>query len=83
MDTKLDCAIVRDLLPSYADGLTSDVTNQAVEAHLEGCDGCSEVLRRMKEPERRDVPPAAEVDYLKRCAAGRTDRHTVRRRCAL
>lgn len=74
MDTRLDCAIVRDLLPSYADGLTSDVTNRAVEAHLKDCESCSEILRRMKAPERRDVPPAAEVDYLKkvRRRAGRT-----------
>ena len=74
MDTRLDCEIVRDLLPSYVDGLTSGVTNQAVEAHLEGCGDCSEILKRMKEPERQDKPPVAEVDYLKkvRRRAGRT-----------
>ena len=28
---KLQCEIVQDLLPSYVDGLTSEVTNEAVE----------------------------------------------------
>lgn len=66
MDTKLDCEIVRDLLPSYVDGLTSGVTNRAVEAHLEDCADCAELLRRMREPERQVPPAAAEVDYLKK-----------------
>jgi hypothetical protein len=66
MDTKLDCEIVRDLLPSYVDGLTSGVTNQTVEAHLEGCAGCSETLRRMREPERQEQSPVTEVDYFKK-----------------
>ena len=66
MDTRLDCEIVRDLLPSYVDGLTSGVTNRAVEAHIESCSGCTEALRRMREPERRGPAPPAELDYLKK-----------------
>ena len=66
MDTRLDCEIVRDLLPSYADGLTSDITNRAIEAHLASCTECSEALLAMREPERQEKPPAPEVDYLKK-----------------
>lgn len=66
MDTRLDCEIIRDLLPSYADGLTGGVTNRAVEAHLENCTECSEALLRMREPECKEQPPAPEVDYLKK-----------------
>ena len=55
MSDKLSCEIVRDLLPSYADGQTSEKTNQAVEAHLSGCRECSEILRRMREPEKAAV----------------------------
>ncbi len=76
MDTRLDCDIVRDLLPSYADGLTSGVTNQAIEAHLEGCSGCSETLRRMREPEHQEQPHSTEVDYLKKVRR-RTERMSV------
>ena len=31
----LPCAVVRDLLPLYLEGLTSPQTDQAVETHLE------------------------------------------------
>ena len=29
--SKIPCEIIRDLLPSYIDGLTSDVTNKEIE----------------------------------------------------
>jgi len=64
MENKLSCAVVRDLLPSYAEGLTSDETNRSIEEHIGGCEGCAEALRRMKEPE--PSPPAPEVDFLKK-----------------
>ncbi len=65
MENKLNCAVVQDLLPSYVDGLTSDVSNQAIETHLEACTDCNEALRRMREPEPTSVPQT-EVDYLKK-----------------
>ena len=34
MKNDLTCGVVRDLLPSYVEGLTSQETNQAVETHL-------------------------------------------------
>lgn len=37
---KLSCEIVQDLLPLYCDGVCSEESRQAVEAHLEGCDAC-------------------------------------------
>lgn len=36
----LPCDIVRDLLPLYHDGVVSETTGQAVEAHLENCPPC-------------------------------------------
>lgn len=71
MKAELTCAIVRDLLPSYVDGLTSQETNEAIEAHLSVCPDCAAQLAAMKAPE---VPPsdeeaaaaAREVDYLKK-----------------
>lgn len=63
MEQKLSCEIVRDLLPSYAEGLTSEVTNSAVQAHLESCQSCRQALADMREPAREN--PAAEIDYLK------------------
>ena len=37
---KLDCPIVRDLLPLYVDQAVSPETAQAVDAHLEDCPDC-------------------------------------------
>ena len=34
MKNKLPCEIIRDLLPSYVDGLTSEVTNEAICEHI-------------------------------------------------
>lgn len=77
MDQKLDCAIVRDLLPSYADGLCSDITNQAVGEHLKDCPDCAEALRRMREPETKAESSASEVDYLKKVRRRSTGRSLV------
>ena len=62
---KLDCEIVRDLLPSYIDRLTSDKTTEAVTAHLNECEACRAAYREMTNSE----PPVVEqpeIDYLKK-----------------
>ncbi len=51
MKNDLSCEVVRDLLPSYLDGVASGETKAAVERHMEECPDCRETLRRMKEPE--------------------------------
>ena len=61
---ELSCAIVEDLLPTYVEGLTSEETNMAVEAHLASCPACAAKRAAMgaKETEaagkrrRRDRP---------------------------
>lgn len=50
--SKLDCPIVRDLLPLYIDQVTSPETAQAVEAHLADCPDC----RREYESLKADLP---------------------------
>ncbi|MDY3282219.1 DUF4825 domain-containing protein [Dysosmobacter sp.] len=66
MKNDLSCAVVRDLLPSYIDGLTAPETNGAVEAHLRTCPDCARLHRQMAAPE---APPEQaadrEVDYLR------------------
>lgn len=37
---RLDCEIVRDLLPLYHDGIVSETTKIAVEEHLQDCGSC-------------------------------------------
>lgn len=59
MKNDLSCAVVRDLLPSYIDGLTAPETNAAVEAHLRTCPDCARLHRQMAAPE---TPPEREAD---------------------
>ena len=41
MKNDLTCGVVRDLLPSYVEGLTSPESNAAVERHLSECPDCA------------------------------------------
>lgn len=63
-----DCNIIRDLLPSYIDGLTNEETNQYVEEHIKECNECKTVLENMKkmlETETTDKN-SKEVKYFKK-----------------
>lgn len=66
---ELPCAIVEDLLPAYVEGLTSEETTTAVEAHLASCPACAAKRAAMGAEEGPSPEEAAEtareVDYLK------------------
>ena len=47
MKSDLSCEVVRDLLPSYIDGLTSEETSRLIRAHLDGCEACRGIHREM------------------------------------
>ena len=68
MKNRLPCEIIRDLLPSYVDGLTSEVTNEAIHEHIENCDDCKNILKRMQEPEHieSEEEQEKEIDFLKK-----------------
>ena len=67
MKNDLTCAVVRDLLPSYVEGLTSDETNRAMEAHLSACPDCTARRDAMAAPAEpaEAAEQSREVDYLK------------------
>lgn len=50
MKNDLTCEVVQDLLPSYVDHLTSDVTNTAIETHIRECADCRRILSDMQTP---------------------------------
>lgn len=66
MKNDLTCGVVRDLLPSYVEGLTSPESNTAVERHLADCPDCT----RLRADLAGETPPppeeVKEVDYLKK-----------------
>lgn len=68
MKNDLTCAVVRDLLPSHVEGLTSEETAQAVERHLRSCPDCAGRQASMVGPElaARLEEERKELDYLKR-----------------
>ena len=49
MKNKLPCEVVKDLLPSYVEQLTSDVTNELVKEHVEDCVDCKGTLEAMNQ----------------------------------
>ena len=64
---KLPCEVVRDLLPSYVDGLTSGTTSQLISGHLEDCAPCRAALEAMRAPEAEPAEEKEkEIDYLKK-----------------
>ena len=66
---ELPCAVVEDLLPAYVEGLTSEETTAAVEAHLASCPACAAKRAAMGAEEgpspEETAETAREVDYLK------------------
>ena len=45
----MKCEIIRDLLPSYIDGLTNSITNEEIDNHLKECEQCRIYYDEMKE----------------------------------
>lgn len=67
MKNDLTCEVVKDLLPSYLDGLTSETANHAVDVHLEKCQGCQDTLNRMRESYDYSASnQSQDIDFLKK-----------------
>lgn len=41
---KMNCDIIKDLIPSYVDEVCSDATRQCVEEHIADCDNCRQMV---------------------------------------
>lgn len=57
---KITCDVIRDLLPLYAENLTSDATRRLVEEHLDTCEACQKQLAEMK----ASPGPTPEMDVV-------------------
>lgn len=66
MKNDLTCGVVRDLLPSYVEGLLGEESREAVERHLEGCPDCAARRDAMTAPTEEPQKSVKEVDFLKR-----------------
>lgn len=54
---KLECEVIRDLLPLYAEKIASPASQKLVEEHLEGCESCRAELARMQAPVQVKMEP--------------------------
>ena len=45
----MNCNIIKDLLPSYIDGISSEDTVKIVEDHIQHCEECEICLNRMQQ----------------------------------
>lgn len=45
---KLNCNVIRDLLPLYVDQICSEESRELVDEHLTGCRDCSAILQQMR-----------------------------------
>jgi hypothetical protein len=63
MCDKLKCEVVRDLMPNYIEGLTSEVTNSLVSGHLEECEACKSLYDKLKAD--MTVPKFEKKDLLR------------------
>lgn len=66
---KLNCNVIKDLLPLYADQICSEESRGLVEEHLAECQDCTVLLRRMKNEEVENSLETETVDVLHRQAA--------------
>lgn len=62
---KIDCGVIRDLLPLYADDVCSEESRGLVQEHLQECSDCKDMLRRLQETEIEDNLQKEENDVIK------------------
>lgn len=58
MDKNKECSVIKDLIPLYKDGALSELSEEAVEEHIEKCDPC----REYKEFIFNDSPKVESID---------------------
>lgn len=74
----MKCCIVKDLLPGYIDGLTSEDTNEEMKMHLENCNSCNTIYRQMTEELPIEIPPEkTEIDFLKKLKASMHRKYVI------
>lgn len=63
---KMHCDIIKDLIPSYVDGICSEKTRELVEEHLCECEACHRIVLEIKSEELSKIEPVvAKKPWLK------------------
>lgn len=65
--SKLSCDVVRDLVPTYVDGICSADTKTIVEQHLQECSSCKNLVEMIRETEIvTEASDIKEIDYMRK-----------------
>jgi hypothetical protein len=68
--SKIPCEMIQDLMPSYVDGLTNEVTDKFIAEHVEECEKCRKTLEMMRAGGDKEFTPdedeKQEIDFLKK-----------------
>lgn len=75
---KLNCDIVKDLIPSYLDDICSESSRKAVEEHMAECEECRSYLEAIKQTElTAGEADLKELDYMKKVRKHYTRKNAV------
>lgn len=72
----MHCDTIRDLLPLYADGLTSQASNLLIEEHIQVCEECKAMLEQMCAP-METAPVDEELEHVIKAIHKRKKRNRV------
>ncbi|MDE6709102.1 MAG: zf-HC2 domain-containing protein [Oscillospiraceae bacterium] len=64
----MNCKIIQDLLPLYADGIASEETNEAVSKHIAECEECGKIYEKMTAYTKiiESAQTDRDVNYMKK-----------------
>ena len=70
---KIDCDVIRDLLPLYVENMVSAKSRELIEKHLAECEECQKILSQMREKEPEII---CDTEPIKRFR-NRFRKHTI------
>lgn len=67
----MTCSVVKELMPNYIDGLTSEETSEDIKKHIAGCENCCAVYEYLRSSNRYDAAEKKkDMDLVKDLKAG-------------
>lgn len=79
MKNEVNCGVIRDLLPLYADEVASPESRELVDGHLEGCENCRRELEQLTQAV--SLPPEqdekAEMKRWKKALSRKVNRRAL------
>ena len=67
----MTCSVVKELMPNYIDGLTSDETSEDIKKHLASCESCCAVYEYLRSTHPSDAAEKKkDMEFVKDLKAG-------------